>query len=235
MLLEPPGWEGSPQGLPHWPYVRAVDDALTARGIPPGSVRADATTRGRGFTTYMWLTWDTSRTHGQRGIRLHWKERLGWFYALTGIDSQDVLHYTVAPFRTVFPRPEDIAEVAEHLVCFRQLADVEYCTEWDGAEDVRAAGRDFRRLVFGLAPLGTQDTASGPGAGPGIGGEEGVRLTIDTRDDTYEEAVAAVQAAYGRSQDVLAGRLLPDLSQAAVRPDAVDLSGEGPGKGAPRL
>jgi hypothetical protein len=64
---------------------------------------------------------------------------------------------------------------------------------------------------------------------------EGVRLTIDTRADTYEEAVAAVQAAYGRSPDVLAGRLLPDLSPAAVRPDAVDLSGEGPGKGAPRL
>ncbi|WP_405653702.1 DUF6292 family protein [Streptomyces sp. NBC_00019] len=153
MLLEPPGWEGSPQGLPHWPYVRAVDDALTVRGIPPGSVRADATTRGRGFTTYMWLTWDMSRTRGQRGIRLHWKERLGWFYALTGINSQDVLHYTVAPFRTVFPRPEDVAEVAERLVCFRQLPDMEYRTEWDGAEDVRAAGRDFRRSVLGLAPL----------------------------------------------------------------------------------
>ncbi|MFD3843019.1 DUF6292 family protein [Streptomyces sp. NPDC058642] len=210
MLLEPPGSLGSPQGLPHWPYVRAVDDALTARGIPPGSVRADATP-GRGFTTYMWLTWDMSRTRGRRGIRLHWKERLGWFYALTGINSQDVLHYTVAPFRTVFPRPQDIAEVAEHLVCFRQLPDVEYRTEWDGADDVRAAGRDFRRLVLGLAPLGHQDTVTG--AGPVTGGEEGVQLTIDTRADTYEEAVAAVQAAYGRGPDVLAGRLLPDLSQ----------------------
>ncbi|MEV7891372.1 DUF6292 family protein [Streptomyces sp. NPDC002817] len=216
MLLEPPGSLGSPQGLPHWPYVRAVDDALTARGIPPGSVRADATTPERGFTTYMWLTWDMSRTHGQRGIRLHWKERLGWFYALTGINSKDVLHYTVAPFRTVFPRPQDIAEVAEHLVCFRQFPDVEYRTEWDGADDVRAAGRDFRRLVLGLAPLGHQDAATG--AGPGTGGGEGVQLTVDTRADTYEEAIAAVQAAYGRSPDVLAGRLLPDLPQTTGSP-----------------
>ncbi|MEU5893874.1 hypothetical protein ABZ835_44820 [Streptomyces sp. NPDC047461] len=190
-------------------------------------MRADATTRGRGFTTYMWLTWDTSRTRGQRGIRLHSKERLGWFYALTGINSQNVLHYTVAPFRTVFPRPEDIAEVAERLVCFRQLPDVEYRTEWEGAEQVRVAGRDFRRLVLGLTPLALQDVVAGQNGGEG----EGVQLTIDTRADTYEQAVAAVQAAYGRSQDVLAGRLLPDLSQATVRPDAVDLSGESPGEG----
>lgn len=29
-----------------------------------------------------------------------------------------------------------------------------------------------------------QGTATGLGAGPGIGGEEGVQLTIDTRADT---------------------------------------------------
>ncbi|GHB78064.1 hypothetical protein GCM10010377_80330 [Streptomyces viridiviolaceus] len=44
MLLQPPGLTRTwPQGLPHWPYVQAVDDALTARGIPSGTVRANFT------------------------------------------------------------------------------------------------------------------------------------------------------------------------------------------------
>ncbi|MGW7202966.1 hypothetical protein [Streptomyces sp. NPDC054837] len=58
-----------------------------------------------------------------------------------------------------------------------------------------------------------------------------MQLPIDTRTDTYEEAIAAVHAAYGRSQGVLAGRFLPDLSQATVRPDAVKLGGERPREG----
>ncbi|MFD3842706.1 hypothetical protein ACFWWC_41720 [Streptomyces sp. NPDC058642] len=58
-----------------------------------------------------------------------------------------------------------------------------------------------------------------------------MQLTVDTCTDTYEEAVEAVRAAYGRSQDALAGRLLPDLSKATVRPDAENLSGEGPQEG----
>ncbi|MBT2423692.1 hypothetical protein J7F01_40965 [Streptomyces sp. ISL-22] len=77
MLLDPPGWQGRTQGLPLWPYVQAADEALAARGIPPGSVRADCTTREDGFTTYMWLTWDVSRAGGRGGMRLHWKERSG--------------------------------------------------------------------------------------------------------------------------------------------------------------
>jgi hypothetical protein len=38
LLLDPPGWHRlwSP-GLPHWPYVQAVDRALTNRAIPPAS------------------------------------------------------------------------------------------------------------------------------------------------------------------------------------------------------
>jgi hypothetical protein len=40
VLPDPPEWRSVPQGLPHWPYVQAVDDALTARGIPLGTVRA---------------------------------------------------------------------------------------------------------------------------------------------------------------------------------------------------
>ncbi|MFD5017147.1 DUF6292 family protein [Streptomyces chartreusis] len=97
MLLEPPGWAVQPEGLPHWPYVKAVDDALAVRGIPPGSVRASYTSREKGLTSYMWLTWDVSRTGGSGGIRLHWTERQGWYYALIGMSPQDVLLYTVAP------------------------------------------------------------------------------------------------------------------------------------------
>ncbi|GGJ58559.1 hypothetical protein [Streptomyces brasiliensis] len=60
------------QGLPHWPYVKAVDEALTARGIPPGTVRADHRSREHGLTTCTLLVWDISRTGGRGGIRLHW-------------------------------------------------------------------------------------------------------------------------------------------------------------------
>lgn len=141
MLLDPPGWPGRPHGLPHWPYVRAVDEALAARGIPPGSVRADCTGRDDGLATYMWLTWDVSRTGGRGGIRLHWQERRGWFYALIGMSPQDVLLYTVLPtFRTAFPAPGDVAAVAEQLVRFRTVPDVEHRTELG-----RRRGRTRRR------------------------------------------------------------------------------------------
>ncbi|MER7898961.1 DUF6292 family protein [Streptomyces sp. NPDC096046] len=81
--------------MPHWPYVQAVDDALTARGLPPGAVRASHRGLERGLTTYMTLAWDVSRTSGRGGIRLNWEERQGWYYALTGLNSYDVLLYTV--------------------------------------------------------------------------------------------------------------------------------------------
>ncbi|MER5938439.1 DUF6292 family protein [Streptomyces sp. NPDC001928] len=203
MLLDPPVWPGSPQGLPHWPYVKTVDEALAARGIPPSSVRADRTTRDDGLSTYMWLTWDVSRTSGRGGIRLHWKERQGWFYALIGMSPQDVLLYSVLPtFHTIFPTPQDVADVAEQLVRFRTVPDVEYRTEWDGAGAVRAAARDFRRSVLGLDPvaqLGSEATATAVSAG------EGVQLTIDTQADTYERAIAAVRAAYGRNRPPAGG------------------------------
>ncbi|MFI0515794.1 DUF6292 family protein [Streptomyces sp. WSLK1-5] len=109
MLLDPPQWRSAPQGLPHWPYVQAVDDALTARGIPPGTVRVGHHGLERGLTTYMRLGWDVSRTSGRGGIRLDWEERKGWFYALTGIDSYEVLLYTVVTaLRTPIADPEPV-------------------------------------------------------------------------------------------------------------------------------
>jgi hypothetical protein len=87
VLLDPPGRPGCPQGLPHGPYVQAVDAALLARGIPPGLVRANINSLRWGLTGYMLLQWDASRTHGRGGIRLNWEERKGWSYALLGLSD----------------------------------------------------------------------------------------------------------------------------------------------------
>lgn len=200
MLLEPPGWPGQPHGLPHWPYVKAVDEALAARGIPPGSRRASYTYRDHGLTPYMWLTWDVSRTGGRGGFRLHGTERYGWYYALIGMSPQEVLLYTVLTmFHTFFPKPQDVADVADHLVRTMRVPDASYRTEWDCAAEARAAVRDFRRSVFGLAPVGRQEGDGTPGTGAGSVDGEGVQLTIDTQADTFERAISAVQAAYGHS------------------------------------
>ncbi|MDQ1042130.1 DUF6292 family protein [Streptomyces sp. V4I2] len=194
-----------PQGLPHWPYVQAVDEALAERGVPPGTVRADCHGLEQGLGTYMRLTWDASRTSGRGGIRLHWEERTGWAYALLGLSPADVLFYSVLPtFRTVFATPQAVADVAENLVRRRQLPDVEYRTEWDGAQAVRAAARDFRRVRLGLPPVGRQETGGDGRTGSASAEGTGVQLTIDTHTDTYEQAIAAVQAAYGRNPTAVA-------------------------------
>ncbi|MEU9167776.1 DUF6292 family protein [Streptomyces sp. NPDC048420] len=193
MLLDPPGLRGAPQGMPHWPYVQAVDDALTARGIPPGTVRASHHGLERGLTTYMTLAWDVSRTSGRGGIRLDWEERQGWYYALTNLNSFDVLLYTVVTaLRAPVADPERVADVAEELVRFRRLPDAEYREEWEGAQDMRDAADDFRRRHMGLGPFRLPQDGAGSEGTAG----SGMRLTIDTHTDTYEQAVAALQTAY---------------------------------------
>ncbi|MEU9331220.1 hypothetical protein AB0D91_47275 [Streptomyces canus] len=147
------------------------------------------------MTTYMTLAWDVSRTSGSGGIRLDWEERQGWSYALTGFDPHDVLLYTVVTvLRTPMAAPEAVADVAEELVRRRRLPDREFRAEWDGARDVRTAANGFRRTRLGVGPLqqGEGGTDSTKEAGPGV------QLTIDTQADTYEQAVAALRAAYGR-------------------------------------
>ncbi|GHH68226.1 hypothetical protein GCM10018775_92670 [Streptomyces umbrinus] len=81
MLLDPPGWPGCAQWLPHWPYLQAVDQALTGRGIPPGAVCIDRAGRAHGDTMSMDLSWDVSRTAGPGGLRFHWDEDTGLAYA----------------------------------------------------------------------------------------------------------------------------------------------------------
>ncbi|MBZ3904398.1 DUF6292 family protein [Streptomyces griseiscabiei] len=83
MPLHPPGLLPY-ELLPHWPYARAVDQALTERGIPPGAVRVERTGREHGETMYLVLGWDISRTVRPAGIRLTWKEDSGWAYAFLG-------------------------------------------------------------------------------------------------------------------------------------------------------
>jgi hypothetical protein len=185
--------------MPQWPYVQAVDDALTARGIPPGTVRTGHHGLERGLTTCMTLAWDVSRSSGHGGIRLDREERQGWHYALTGLNAFDVLLYTVVTaLRTPIADLERVADVAEELVCFPRVPDVEYREEWEGAREVRVAADDFRRSRLGLGPL--RQPQHGTGSGKPAG--SGAQLTIDTQTDTYEQAVAAVQAAYGHGPHV---------------------------------
>ncbi|MFF4787917.1 DUF6292 family protein [Streptomyces griseorubiginosus] len=194
VLLDPPGLRSTPQELPHWPYVQAVDDALTARGIPPGIVRAGHHGLERGMTTYITLAWDVSRTSGRAGgIRLDWEERKGWYYALTGLHSYDVLLYTVVTaLRAPVADPERVADVAEELVRFRRVPDAEYPEGWEGADDMRAAAHDFRRRRLGLGPVRPQKESAGSETA-------GMQVLIDTQTDTYEQAVTALRAAYGYS------------------------------------
>ncbi|MGK3943394.1 DUF6292 family protein [Streptomyces caeruleatus] len=192
-MLDLSQWPGLPEGLPHWPYVQAVDDALTARGIPPGIVRANHHGLERGLTTYMTLAWDVSRTSGRGGgIRLDWEERQGWYYALTGLNSYDVLLYTVVTaLHTPIAAPERVADVAQELVRYRRVPDAEHREEWEGAQDVRDAASDFRRSRLGLVPCRRWEDDGERKTGPGV------LLTIDTQTDSYEQAAAALRAAYG--------------------------------------
>ncbi|SNX88596.1 hypothetical protein SAMN06272735_9064 [Streptomyces sp. TLI_55] len=95
-------------------------------------------------------------------------------------------------------------------------------------EEPRAAAGAFRRAVLGLPPLGHPETATGPGRAPDAEKEQGMQLTIDTLTDTYEQALAAVQAIYGHNEDVPHGRSLSDLGQ-ALRPGPENASGDSPG------
>ncbi|WP_329296850.1 hypothetical protein [Streptomyces pseudovenezuelae] len=103
-----------------------------------------------------------------------------------------LLYTVVTALRTPVADPERVADVAEELVRYRRLPDVEYQEEWEGARAMRAAADDFRRSRLGLGPRLPQD-----GAGSASGSGPGVQLTIDTQADTYEQAVAALRAAYG--------------------------------------
>ncbi|WP_406410257.1 hypothetical protein [Streptomyces sp. NBC_01614] len=149
MILNPPGLgSGSAQRLPHWPYLQAVDEALTRQGIPPGTIRADRTYPRHGDTMYLVLVWDVSRTGGVGGLRFNWEEDIGWSYALLGV-SPSIATPTqpLAALHRVFAAPDDVAAVAEHLVRNWRTPTGEYGAEWDQATHVRATIERFRATV----------------------------------------------------------------------------------------
>ncbi|WP_406486153.1 hypothetical protein [Streptomyces phaeochromogenes] len=148
MLLDPPGWPGCAQGLPHWPYLQAVDQALTGRGIPPGAVCIDRAGRAHGDTMSMELSWDVSRTAGPGGVRFHWDEDTGWSYATVRLIRDGTLpRRPLTPLHRVFALPEAVAETAESLVRSWRTPTGECGAEWDQAREVRTAIEVFRQSV----------------------------------------------------------------------------------------
>ncbi|WP_419664877.1 DUF6292 family protein [Streptomyces sp. 2-1] len=145
MLLNPPGL--LPAGsLPHWPYAQAIDQALTAQGIPPGIVRVERTYRMRDVTMYLVLIWDVSRCAGLGGIQLTWQEDSGWSHALLrGSPGSALLRGPLAALHRVFAPPEAVADVAGSLVS-RHFSNYEaqWHGEWNRAQEVRPAIDAFR-------------------------------------------------------------------------------------------
>ncbi|MGV9503535.1 DUF6292 family protein [Streptomyces sp. NPDC003642] len=153
MLLDPPGWHRLwKTGLPHWPYVQAVDEALAARDIQPGIVRADIALRPYRRTdgrdrAYMLLAWDVSRTGARGGVQLRWDDETGWSYAKLGLKTDDVLlEAPITSLHRVFASPHDVADIAHGLVGSWRTPQGEYGAEWHGASQARTAIEELRRL-----------------------------------------------------------------------------------------
>ncbi|MET9914743.1 hypothetical protein ABZZ74_50130 [Streptomyces sp. NPDC006476] len=147
MILSPPSL-GAAQQLPHWPYLEAVDDALSLRGIPPGTVRADYRPPRFGDRLFIVLGWDTSRTaEPAGGIRLDWDEDTGWAYSLHGLILRAGARRPLTVLHRVYAAPEDVAAVAEQFVGHGRLPAGEYGAEWPEASKVRATIGRFRATL----------------------------------------------------------------------------------------
>lgn len=146
VLLDPPGpAAGWAQELPHWPYVQAVDAALTGRDLAPSGVRAYCTGAGSGGRIWLILIWEASRTAGPTSIRFHWDDERGWAYArCPGNPRIPTRIMPLTPLRCVFARPEDLAAAAETIVREGRVPVGEFGAEWDRAAEVRTAISLFR-------------------------------------------------------------------------------------------
>ncbi|WP_413754828.1 hypothetical protein [Streptomyces sp. MMBL 11-3] len=146
MLLNPPG-PGPVDLLPHWPYARAVDDALTGRGIPPGLVRVEHTGPAYGDTMYLVYAWDSSRCAGLGGLRLTWRDDTGWSHALLRPNGgRAIPRGPLTALHRVYATPKDVADVAHALVHqrFSRYARDAH-GEWERAHEVRTAIDAFRQ------------------------------------------------------------------------------------------
>ncbi|MFD3382259.1 MULTISPECIES: DUF6292 family protein [unclassified Streptomyces] len=152
MLLQPPGLS-RPEMLPHWPYAQAVDEALTDRGIPPGTVRVERSYPMHGDRMYIALIWDVSRCAGLGGICLTWHEETGWAHALLRLSAANAIPLgPLTALHRVFAAPKDVAAVADSLVSRRYPLgryEGEHHEEWDGALAVRATIDAFHRGAAG--------------------------------------------------------------------------------------
>ncbi|MGI5413897.1 hypothetical protein ACQEV9_44740 [Streptomyces chartreusis] len=96
---------------------------------------------------YMVLVWDISRTAGT-GLHFNWEEDTGWSDALLGV-SPSIATPTqpLTALHRVFAAPDDVAEVAEHLVRNGRRPSGEFGAEWEQAAHVRATIDRFRATV----------------------------------------------------------------------------------------
>ncbi|MEU3343123.1 hypothetical protein [Streptomyces sp. NPDC006668] len=147
MTLNPPGLSPAHQ-LPHWPYLQAVDDALTRHGIPPGTVRAGYCHPRFGHRLFIVLGWDTSRTADRTGgIRFDWDEDTGWSYSLHGLHLRSGASRPLTVLHRVYAAPVDVATVAEQFVGHGRLPAGEYGAEWPEASHLRATIDRFRATL----------------------------------------------------------------------------------------
>ncbi|MBQ0855665.1 hypothetical protein J8N05_46765 (plasmid) [Streptomyces sp. BH-SS-21] len=162
MLLNPPGPLPADL-LPHWPYARALDQALTGRGIPPGAVRVERAYGAPETAVLLVLGWDASRCAGQGGIRLGWSDDSGWSHALIRPVGSAVSRGPLAALRRVFAAPEAVADVAHALVTggFGDYAR-QWHEQWDGARDVREGIGAFRQAVGQRTAPKSSDGRSAP-------------------------------------------------------------------------
>ncbi|MFD6288331.1 hypothetical protein [Streptomyces sp. NPDC060205] len=156
-----------PASLPHWPYARAVDQELAARGIPAGAVRVDRDFR-RETALRLVFTWDASRCAGPGGIRLIWHDDTGWAHSLLRPDAVSAIpRGPLTALRRVYATPRDVAEVAAALVSwrFRQYNGAHH-GQWEQAAQVRAAIDAFHLTVNTASPRTSPALSHGPvGAG----------------------------------------------------------------------
>ncbi|MFF3489525.1 hypothetical protein ACFYXC_40815 [Streptomyces sp. NPDC002701] len=135
MLLNPPR-PGPTDLLPHWPYARALDEALTGRGIPPGLIRVERTGLAYGDPGL-----GLQHCAGLGGIRLAWREDTGWSHALIRPDGGSAIwRGPLTALPQVYATPKAVADVAHALVHQHPHNGGPHGRgEWSRAHDVRRA------------------------------------------------------------------------------------------------
>lgn len=138
--------------LPHYPYARAVDEALTELGIPPGRFLVYAAARPGAHVTRPGqlvlrtvLEWDRSRCARPAGVRIHWRDESGWTYDLVGARRPASRGRLPLGYDFTFAPPEAVAAAAAAVVRAAPPTRRSNPREWPEAAESRAAIAAFRR------------------------------------------------------------------------------------------